>query len=172
MEYLSNKIQKRISSLSNKCYNIALELCDEGKISDAVVKLRESILLNKKNISARNLLGLCYYRLGSITEAFMQWKLSAKMKITDNIAVDLMVSAENDKDTPKMREAVKSYNEALAYAKDGNTDMAIMCLKKALDMNKGLVPACDLLALCYMDRENNADAMHLLKRAVKIDGSE
>ncbi len=172
MEYLSNGSQKRIASLSAKCYNQALVSCNEGKISEAVVKLRESISLNKKNIDSRNLLGLCYYRLGRITEALIQWKKSAEMKITDNIATDFIIAVENDKDTAKMKEAVANYNEALAFAVDNNTDMAIMCLKKALDMNKNFVLACDLLALCYMERGNNADALPLLRRALKTDSSD
>ncbi len=172
MEYLSNSVQRKISSVSHKCYNRALALCGEDKISDAIVALKESISLDKKNIDALNLLGLCYYRLGRITEAIIQWNRSKSMKITDNIAIDFLISADNDKDTEKMLESVTNYNEALAFARDNNTDMAIMCLKKALDKNKYFVPACDLLALCYMERGNNSDALSLLRRALKTDRSD
>lgn len=172
MEYISNPVQKKIKALSDKCYNRALELCHENKISEAIVRLNESIVLDKKNISARNLLGLCYYRLGRVAEAVAQWKISSEMKITDNIAAYLLADTVNDEDTANMYEAVKNYNEALAYAKDSNTDMAIMCLKKAVNLNRNLVLACDLLALCYMDRGNNSDAIPLLRRALKNDSSD
>lgn len=172
MKYISVSIQNRISALSAGCYNRALELCQKNKISDAITSLEESISLDKKNINARNLLGLCCYRLGRITEAAIQWKISSEMKITDNAAIDYIVEIENDPNTEKLYESVHNYNEALAYAKDGNTDMAIMCLKKAVDINKNFTPACNMLALCYMDRGNNTDAHTLLNRILKIDCSD
>ncbi len=172
MKYISDSVQKKISALSVKCYNRALELCGENRISDAITYLEESISLDKKNISARNLLGLCCYRLGRITEAVIQWRISSEMKITDNTAIDNLVDVESDGNTERLYQSVHNYNEALAYSKDGNTDMAIMCLKKAVDINKNFIPACDLLALCYMDRGNNADAYALLNRALKIDSSD
>ncbi len=172
MKYISVSVQNRISALSAKCYNRALELCNENRISDAITSLEESILLDKKNINARNLLGLCCCRLGRITEAVIQWKISSEMKITDNGAIDYLIDIENDPNTKKLYESVHNYNEAIVYARDGNTDMAIMCLKKAVDINKSFTSACDLLALCYIDRGNNSDAYALLSRALKTDSSD
>ena len=173
MSYVAKSMQNRVIDLSANCYNKALEYCKNDSITDAVAKLSESLLLDKTNLKARNLLGLCYYRIGDIISAISQWKISVSIKMTDNIAVDYLKEVENSKLTNKMIEAVKLYNEALGYANDGNnSDMAIMCLKKAVYLNKDFTAALCLLSLCYIDRGNTSDAQSLLQKAYKIDKSD
>ena len=127
--------------------------------------------MTKKNIDARNLLGLCYFRLGRVADALIQWTISYKLKRTDNIAVDYIAELESARESAAMYEAIEQYNEALSYANQGNTDMAILNLKKALEKNKGLVDAMNLLSLCLIERGRETEAFKLSEKVLKIDSS-
>lgn len=164
-------LQKKVTNLSALSYNRALELGREDRISEAISALRESLEYDKRNIDARNLLGLCYFRLGRIADALIQWTLSYKFKKEGNIAVDYIAGLESDRKTPDMYEAIALYNEALSLALQGNTDMAILSLKKALVKNKNLVEAINLLALCYIQTGKESEAFRLSERAVAIDST-
>lgn len=165
----TGSLQKKVTDLSILSYNKALQLCEEDRISEAASVLRESLEFNKKNIDARNLLGLCYLRLGRAADALIQWTISYKFKKTDNIAVDYIAELESDRKTPDMYEAISLYNEALSLANQDNTDMAILKLKKAIYKSKGFVEAMNLLALCYIERGRESDAYKLSEKVLELD---
>ena len=52
---------KKCAARSNSYYNAALEKAKARNLSRAISLLKTSLFLDKKNINARNLLGLCYY---------------------------------------------------------------------------------------------------------------
>lgn len=165
----TGSLQRKIQNLSVISYNKAIECCNEDRITEAIVALRESLEFDKKNIDARNLLGLCYFRLGRVADALIEWTISYKLKRTDNIAVDYIAELESAKEANAMYDAITKYNEALSFANQGNTDMAILNLKKALEKNKGLVEAINLLSLCYIERGRESEAFKLAEKVLKID---
>lgn len=165
----TGSLQKKVTNLSVLNYNRGLECCNEDRITEAVVVLRESLEFDKKNIDARNLLGLCYFRLGRVADALIEWTISYKLKKTDNIAVDYIAELESAREANAMYDAITKYNEALSFANQGNTDMAILNLKKVLEKNKGLVEAMNLLSLCYIERGRESDAFKLAEKVLKID---
>lgn len=165
----TGSLQKKIVGLSATYYNKALELCREDRISEAVGELRKSLEFDKKNVDSRNLMGLCYYRLGRVANALIEWSISYKLKNTDNIAIDYIAELESAREADAMYGAITKYNEALSYANQGNTDMAILNLKKALEKNKGLIDAMNLLALCYIERGKESDAFKMAEKVLKID---
>lgn len=167
----TGSLQKKITDLSNIYYNRGLKCCNENRISEAVKELRESLEFDKKNIDARNLLGLCYFRLGRAADALIQWTISYKFKRTDNIAVDYIAELESARETAAMYDAITLYNEALSFACQGNTDMAVLNLKKALEKNKELTEALNLLALCYIEGGRESEAFKLSERVLKIDST-
>ncbi len=168
MLYLSS-LQKKVEVLSNLRYNGAIECCRENRISDAINLLNEALKLNKKNISARNLLGLCFYQIGRVAEALINWVISYKYKITDNIAIDYIAELESDRKSKDLYQAIGKYNEALDFAKKGNTDMAILNLKKAIDLNKNFIDAMNLLSLCYAEKGREVEAFKMAEKVLKID---
>lgn len=165
----TGSLQRKIQNLSVLSYNKAIECCNEDRISEAVTALEESLEFDKKNIDARNLLGLCYYRLGRAADALIEWTISYKFKRTDNIAIDYIAELESAREANAMYDAITKYNEALSFANQGNTDMAILNLKKALEKNKGLVEAMNLLSLCYIERGRETEAFKLAEKVLKID---
>lgn len=51
-------IYKKVISASNGFYNIGLDKAKVRDLSGAIIALKKSVEINKKNIQARNLLGL------------------------------------------------------------------------------------------------------------------
>ena len=58
-------IQKKVEYLSKLYYNQGLEKASIRDLSGAVNCLKQSLTFNKRNIQARNLLGLVYFETGA-----------------------------------------------------------------------------------------------------------
>lgn len=66
-------------------------------------------------------------------------------------------------------DAVTAYNKALHSIKLDNVDLAVMSLKKALELNSSFVDANILMALCRMKQGNISAAIRLLEKVLRID---
>ena len=156
--------------LSNAYYNEGLEKAKVRDLSGAVLALRESLKINKKNTNARNLLGLVYYEMGMAVEALTQWIISRSFQSSKNIADEYIESIQNNParlDT--VNTSLRKYNQALVYCQQGSYDLAIIQLKKVLSVNGKLLDAHLLLALLYMKVENYARARNEIKKVLAVD---
>lgn len=167
------RVYRRVLSLSNSCYNQALSQARVRDLSGAEVSLKKSLKFNKKNTNARNLLGLIYFEKGEIVEALSEWVISKHFQDEDNEA-DYYISQvqANPSRLENYSQMVRKYNSALSSAKNGDEDMAIIQLKKVVNMNPRFIRANQLLALLYMmtgKKENRIKAYRLLKNISKID---
>ena len=68
-----------------------------------------------------------------------------------------------------MNQSIKKYNHSLEAARQGSVDMAIIQLKKILNMNPNFLKAQQLLALLYMKNEEYDRALKILNKAILID---
>ncbi len=167
------KIWKKIVSISNKLYNDGLERAQARDLSGAVEYLKMSLRYNKLNIQARNLLGLVYFEMGEIVKALSEWIISKSMQGEDNPANDYLMDIQKSSarlDT--LSQTVKKFNQSLTYCKEGNTDLALIQLKKVLALNPKLVKGHQLLALLYMKEERYDLALRALRNAEKIDAGD
>ncbi|MCC8149888.1 MAG: hypothetical protein LIO96_00055, partial [Lachnospiraceae bacterium] len=69
----------------------------------------------------------------------------------------------------KTNQTIRKFNQSLTYCRDGNYDLAVIQLKKVLDLNPRMVKGHQLLALLYMREERYDLAMRSLRHAEKID---
>ena len=164
------KLYSRMLKLSNAYYNEGLEKAKVRDLSGAVLALRESLKINKKNTNARNLLGLVYYEMGMAVEALTQWIISRSFQSSKNIADEYIESIQNNParlDT--VNTSLRKYNQALVYCQQGSYDLAIIQLKKVLSVNGKLLDAHLLLALLYMKVENYARARNEMKKVLAVD---
>ncbi|MCD8215528.1 MAG: tetratricopeptide repeat protein [Clostridiales bacterium] len=172
----------KLKGMSDKYYNRAIDLIKFSNLTAALYCLKRSIACNKKNINARNLIGLVYLETGETGEAFKHWLLSASYKKTDNKALEYMeYSKENIVEFDKMDMGVKMYNEALAMLKTVNIksddtekirryiDTVINKLKGALDFNPRLLKAVNLMTLCYIIIGERSKALELTKSVLYTD---
>lgn len=164
------KLYSRMLKLSNAYYNEGLEKAKVRDLSGAVLALRESLKINKKNTNARNLLGLVYYEMGMAVDALTQWIISRSFQSSKNIADEYIESIQNNParlDT--VNTSLRKYNQALVYCQQGSYDLAIIQLKKVLSVNGKLLDAHLLLALLYMKVENYARARNEIKKVLAVD---
>lgn len=159
----------KIYNLSIRYYNRGIVLAKEGKYTEAVHSLRKSVALKKDNIQAQNLLGLVYYKLGRVTDGILHWQISLKYQKSGNDALKYIQDCSyNAKEMSKI-DAITAYNKALHSIKLDNVDLAVMLLKKALEINSAFVDANILMALCRMKQGNTSAAIRLLEKVLKID---
>ena len=144
------KIYKKILHLSNYYYNVGLEKAKVRDLTGAILVLKKSLELNKKNINARNLLGLVYFESGETVSALSEWVISKHFQPDDNDADAYMESVQkNATKLETLNQTIKKYNGALQSAKTGSEDLAIIQLKKVVSLNPHFIRALQLLALLY-----------------------
>lgn len=163
-------IYKRTSRLSNSYYNRGLEKAKVRDLTGAILMLKKSLEMNKRNTNARNLLGLVFFELGETVAALSEWVISKHFQAKDNDAdVYMSMISENPTKLDALNQAIKKYNIALESAKQGSDDLAIIQLKKVISLNPHFVRALQLLALLYMKNNEYDRARRCLARANKID---
>lgn len=163
-------LYKKIVRLSNTYYNMGLAKARVRDLSGAADILRRSVRIDKRNVKARNLLGLVYYEMGECVLALSEWVISKNIKPEKNIAdVYLKEVQSNPTKLNMMNQSIKKYNTALEAATQGSEDVAIIQLKKVLSMNPNYLKAQQLLALLYLKQEQNDKAYKILTKSIAID---
>ncbi|MCL2592059.1 MAG: tetratricopeptide repeat protein [Defluviitaleaceae bacterium] len=161
---------KNTIRISDLLYNKGLTLAQAGDLSNAKDSLNKSIQFNKNNYYARNLLGLVYCEIGHVADALKQWIISSSLVSENNPATKYIENLQNSgKDLDLYNDAIKMYNQALKYIVQKSDDLAIIQLKKALEINPKLVDALNLLSFCYLIQDDKALASDLVKKVLAID---
>ncbi len=164
------KIYKKLISTSNALYNRGLERAQVRDLTGAKEDLKNSLKVYKKNIPARNLLGLVYFEMGDVISALSEWIVSKNYQPKDNIA-DAYIDAvqKNSGKLDAYNIAFKKYNQALLYARTGSLDLAVIQLKKVLSVHENFVSAHLLLALVAIETNQIELARKELKKVLHID---
>lgn len=164
------RIDRKIISASNLFYNRALKKAKVRDLTGAILDLQQSLKLYKKNKSARNLLGLIYYETGEVVAALSEWVLSKHFSKDENEADEYVNKLQaNPTKLDTINQAIKKYNSALLSAKQGSDDLAIIQLKKVLQLNPHFLRAYHLLTLLYLNSEQKEKAQAVLQSALSID---
>lgn len=163
-------IQKKVEYLSKLYYNQGLEKASIRDLSGAVNCLKQSLTFNKRNIQARNLLGLVYFETGEVVAALSEWVISKNLQPTRNIANEYINRLQaNSNKLDAINETIRKYNNALALCREGHEDMAAIQLRKILTQNSKLIKGYHLLALIYMKNHDWGKARRILRKAARID---
>ena len=164
---------KWVQTIHNKSehyYTKAYKLSKERKLSKAKLNLDKAISLNKTHIEAKNLMGLICFEMGEVGSALEYWILSTAYHKSNNPATGYIDTIQSKpKQLENYKEAINLHNRALDYLKNGNSDVAIIQLKKALHLNPKLVEARNLLALAYIKQEEYTLAVEQINAVFKID---
>ena len=165
-------LYKKIYKASNMYYNNGLTRAKIRDLSGAVVALRKSLELNKSNTNARNLLGLIYFEMGETVAALSEWVISRHFKPDDNDADKYIDDIqENPTRLDGLNQAIKRYNNALVFAKQGSDDLAIIQLKRVIQLNPHFIRAYHLISLLYMKNGDNERSKKCLLKVARIDVS-
>jgi tetratricopeptide (TPR) repeat protein len=159
-----------IKEVSKSLYNEGLQKSKVRDLSGAVESLNRSIKYDKRNIDARNLLGLVYFELGETVMALRQWVVSQNIQPELNVASNyLKLVQDNQVNLDRLSTAIKKYNQALVYIRQNSRDLAIINLKKVISLNPKFVKAYTLLALLYVKEEEVSRAKNILLKVLLID---
>ncbi|MCI6241317.1 MAG: tetratricopeptide repeat protein [Clostridium sp.] len=168
--YLPLAMLKKAENTSNYYYNISYDRASARDLSGAVESLLQSLRYNKRNIQARNLLGLIYYEMGEAVLAMSEWVMSINYQQDNNIATRYL--KELKKEPQRLESAdqlARKFNMAIQYAHSEDYDLAILQLKSTLSDNPHFVKGYLLLALLYIHEDNYEKARVTLRRVLKID---
>lgn len=165
-------VYKKVIKLSNAYYNMGLAKAQIRDLTGAVELLRRSVRFDKKNINARNLLGLVYFEMGEAVQALSEWVISKNIQPDKNMADDYIKKLQsNQSKLDTINQTIKKYNVALNYAKQENDDLAVIQLKKVLNTNPNLIKGHLLLALLYMKKGDYDRAKKPIMKTLKIDSN-
>ena len=163
-------IQKKVDYLSKLYYNQGLEKASIRDLPGAISCLKQSLAYDKRNIRARNLLGLVYFETGEVVAALSEWVISKNIQKNRNLASEYIAKLQaNQNKLDTINESIKKYNNALAMCREGHEDMAAIRLKKILSQNPKLIKGYHLLALIQMKNQEWNKARRTLKKAARID---
>ena len=163
-------IQKKVDYLSKIFYNQGLEKASIRDLSGAIACLKQSLMYDKRNIRARNLLGLVYFETGEVVSALSEWVISKNLQPTRNLASEYINKLQaNPNKLAAINETIKKYNHALMLCREGHEDMAAIQLRKILTQNSKLIKGYHLLALIQMKNGEWNKAQRILKKAARID---
>ena len=145
--------------ISARFYNRALIKARSFELYESISLLENSIKFDKKNIHARNLLGLVYFEVGQPADAIKQWILSRKISKHDNLASSYLEMAEEEASSLQNHDdAVKLYNEAIFYVDKGELKKALEYLEEAITLNPKFIKAMNLISLISIKRRENASS--------------
>ncbi len=170
-----NKVEytKKLVYLSNQWYNDGLKKASIRDLSGAITSLKKSLQYNRNNVASRNLLGLVYYGRGEVAEALVEWVISKNIKSHGNIANYYIKKVqESASELEAINQAVKKYNQALAYCSQNGEDLAVIQLRKVISAHPTFLKAYQLLALLYMQTEQYAKARQLIRKAHRLDSTD
>lgn len=163
---------KKIFRMANRYYNMGLERAKVRDLSGAVAALKNCLKLDKMHIDARNLLGLVYYEMGETVQALSEWVISKNFQEADNPAENYIKEVQdNPAKLEEANQASRRYNGALQAARQGSDDLAIIQLKKAIQLNPRHIRSLQLLGLLYINNGDLDRAKKCLARAARIDVS-
>ena len=161
---------KRIIRASNYHYNVGLSKAKIRDLSGAITSLQMSLKYNKRNTNARNLLGLVYFQMGETVSALGEWVISVHFQSKGNVARNYIKKVQNNQGQLQViNNTIQNYNLALKYLEEGNGDLAIIELKKVVNLNPNYIRAYQLLGLLYIQQKQYSAAKKILSRALKLD---
>lgn len=161
---------KRNRQVANGFYNLGLEKAKRRDLTGAVEYLKKSLRFDKYQMDARNLLGLVFYEMGETADALMQWVISMNLHPEDNPADGFLDKIQRKPgQLEKENQTLQAYNQALAYSKSKNEDLAVLQLNRAVEANPHFVKAQMLLALICMSQGDYVKAGKALLQVLQID---
>jgi len=171
---VDNYVFGAVIMASGRLYNDGLKAAQTNDLTAAAECLIKSLEFDKNNCTARNLLGLIYFETGRIGDALKNWVVSSSLNNDankeNNLAETYINTVQRDgRALDKLNDAAKLYNNSITYLKQKNDDMAMIQLKKAVELNPKFVDALNLLTLCYLTQKDRPRAQSLIERALAID---
>ena len=163
-------LYKRIVRLSNRYYNRGLEKARVRDLTGAAEDLSRALEIDKRNISARNLLGLVLYEMGETVQALCEWVVSTNYQPEDNPASAYVKYLQDNRlELDTASQGIRKFNFALDYARKGSEDLAIFQLEWVTAHHPKMIKAHSLLALLYYSEGKYSKAEKEIRTVLRSD---
>lgn len=161
---------RKIARLSNRYYNRGLERARLRDLSGAVDALSRSLQIDKRNIQARNLLGLVLYEMGETVDALCEWVISTNYQPEDNLASEYVQHLQDQRlELDAANQGIRKFNVALDHAYHGNEDLALLQLQYVLQQHPTMLKAHELKALLHVSEGDRVKAEREARYVLKVD---
>lgn len=163
-------LYRRIVKLSNRYYNYGLEKARVRDLTGAVEDLSRALQIDKRNITARNLLGLVLYEMGETVQALCEWVVSTNYQPENNPASGYVKYLQDNRtELDTAAQGIRKFNYALDYAKKGSEDLAIIQLEWVTAHHPKMLKAHSLLALLYHSEGKYSRAEKEIRTVLRAD---
>lgn len=163
-------LYRRIVKLSNRYYNYGLEKARVRDLTGAVEDLSRALQIDKRNITARNLLGLVLYEMGETVQALCEWVVSTNYQPENNPASGYVKYLQDNRtELDTAAQGIRKFNFALDYAKKGSEDLAIIQLEWVTAHHPKMLKAHSLLALLYHSEGKYSRAEKEIRTVLRAD---
>ncbi len=163
-------LYRRIVKLSNRYYNYGLEKARVRDLTGAVEDLSRALQIDKRNITARNLLGLVLYEMGETVQALCEWVVSTNYQPENNPASGYVKYLQDNRtELDTAAQGIRKFNFALDYAKKGSEDLAIIQLEWVTTHHPKMLKAHSLLALLYHSEGKYSRAEKEIRTVLRAD---
>lgn len=167
---MDKHLYNKIYNSSNWYYNRGLVKAQIHDLSGAIEDLQTAIKYNKRNMDARNLLGLVYFEIGEVCQALCQWTISNSFQPVGNLAAEYLQLVKADEaGVEHINSTVRKFNQALIHAKHNSDDLAIIQLKQVIELMPNHLQAHLLLSLLYMRGGQYTQARKTLRIVLRMD---
>jgi Flp pilus assembly protein TadD len=154
-----------LQELASLYYNQGIILAGDNRMTTAIDRLENAVVLDPTNWKAWNVLGLCLYQLGEFDKAKKAWEKSIDNHREDNPALEYLDKLKS----PEFNSICQCYNRALEAAKQEDYRGAV----KIMLGNKKGIPSfvfyLNLLGLCLYGSGRRARARMMWKKALELD---
>ena len=121
------EVSQKTRKYSCYYYNQGLAKAQIRDLSGAVDMLNRALKVSKKNVDARNLLGLIYFEMGEVALAIEEWIISKSYLEENNPATRyLQILQNNAAKVENYNVAIRKYNAAVELALQGGDDLALI----------------------------------------------
>jgi tetratricopeptide (TPR) repeat protein len=162
--------------------NLALALCQEGRIQDALVHLNKSLQIRPDFAEAHNNLGNTLLELDKVPEAVAHFEQALRLKPNSarahyNFGGALIRQGKLSEAIGHWEQAVRinpdyaeaHNNLAVAFMQSGRLPEAVEHFKQALRINVGYADAHNNLGVALMQSGRLPEAMEHFKQALRIN---
>jgi tetratricopeptide (TPR) repeat protein len=154
-----------LEELGRFYFQQGLRYVKDKRITLAVTVLEKAAVLRESDWKIRNVLGLCYYRLGDFSKSKEVWEQSLFQSPEENPAARYLEDLQRE----DFFTLSQKYNKALELARSGKYKQAEQLLRQKELLCFSFVSFTNLLGLCLYGRGKKQKALRVWLRALSLD---
>ena len=151
--------------LSKTYYNHALNFLEENYLTQSIEYLKRSIMLNKENIEALNLIGMCEYKNCNFERSYYFWNKSYGYIKENNIANNYL----NELKSEEFKSFIMLYNKGIESIELGKYKETIKIFEDIIKKNHELIEPYIIIAISYYNLKKYDISKEFLDKAMLFD---